>query len=75
MAGRDELAAIEQFVDLYGVDAFPHIADLDLEIWMRYDVASQPAFVFIDDDGSVETVIGAMGHSRLSSKLDDLSSP
>ena len=72
VSGRDEPEAMAAFVDTHDVGAFPHIVDLDLEIWMRYGVASQPGFVFIDDDGSTETVIGSMGEAGLSAKLDDL---
>ena len=72
VSGRDEIEAMQAFVADLGVDAFPHIADLELAIWDRYDVRSQPAFVFINDDGSVETVIGAMGESGLMDKIDAL---
>jgi len=72
VAGRDEITAMESFVSDLGVDGFPHIVDLELEIWTRYDVASQPSFVFIDDDGSVETVLGAMGADALTSRVDAL---
>ena len=72
VAGRDDVSAMEAFVSDLGVGAFPHIANEDLEIWSTYEVRSQPAFVFIDDDGSYETVIGAMGESGLVSMIDDL---
>ena len=72
VAGRDELSAMEAFVEDLGVGAFPHVANEDLEIWFQYEVRSQPAFVFIDDDGSFETVIGAMGESGLTSMIDEL---
>lgn len=72
VAGRDEPSAMAAFVDDLAVGAFPHIADEDLQIWMQYDIRSQPSFVFIDGDGSFETVIGAMGESGLSSKITDL---
>ena len=72
IAGRDEVSAMEAFVSDLGVGAFPHIANEDLGIWSTYEVRSQPAFVFINDDGSYETVIGAMGESGLTSMIDDL---
>lgn len=34
-------------------------------MWERYEVFSQPAFAFINDDGTVETRIGAMGEEGL----------
>lgn len=72
ISGRDELSAMEAFVADLGVGAFPHVANEDLEIWFEYEVRSQPAFVFINDDGSFETIIGAMGESGLVSMIDEL---
>lgn len=72
VAGRDEIEAMQAFVDDLGVDGFPHLTDLDLEIWTRYGIGTQPAFVFIGDDGSVETVLGALGEDRLVSMVEDL---
>lgn len=72
VAGRDELSAMESFVNDLGVGDFPHVANEDLEIWFQYEVRSQPAFVFINDDGTFETVIGGMGESGLTSMIDEL---
>lgn len=72
VAGRDQIEAVEAFIAQTGVGGFPHIADLDGEIWMEYGVGSQPAFVFIDDDGSVETRLGAMGEAELAATIDAL---
>ena len=72
VAGRDDVSAMEAFVSDLGVGAFPHVANEDLDIWSTYEVRSQPAFVFIDDDGSFVTVIGAMGESGLTSRIDEL---
>ena len=60
------------FVDTFGVDGFPHIADLDTAIWARYGVTTQPAFVFIDDDGSHDVHVGALGEDGLRDRLDTL---
>ena len=72
VAGRDELSTMTAFVEDLGVGAFPHVADDDLKIWLQYEIRSQPAFVFIDDGGSFETVIGAIGESGLSSSINEL---
>ena len=72
VAGRDDLSAMEAFVSDLGVGAFPHVANEDLDIWSSYEVRSQPAFVFINDDGSYQTIIGAMGESGLTSMIDEL---
>ena len=41
-------------------------------IWERYGVVSQPAFAFINDDGTVETNIGAMGLEGLTEAAEAL---
>ena len=43
-----------EFVSTFGVEGFPNIADLDNEVWARYEVRTQPTFVFINDDGTSE---------------------
>ena len=72
VAGRDEPSAMAAFVEDLAVGNFSHVADEDLQIWMQYDIRSQPSYVFIDNDGSFETVIGAMGESGLSYKIAEL---
>jgi hypothetical protein len=72
MAGRDELPAINSFISNFGVDGFEHIVDTDGSLWSEFDVASQPAFAFINDDGTVEVVNGAMGLESITTKLDEL---
>ncbi len=65
VAGRDNAAAMAAFVSDYGVGAFPHIADADLQLWREFGITSQPAFVFINDDGTAGGVIGGLGEQRL----------
>ena len=72
MASRDDVDAIRGFVDSYQVDGFEHIIDEGGVIWERYGVFSQPAFAFINDDGTVETKIGAMGLEGLTEAAEAL---
>lgn len=72
MASRDDVEAIEGFVDRYDVQAFEHIIDEGGVIWERYGVTSQPAFAFINDDGTVETRIGSMGLDGLTEAAETL---
>lgn len=72
ISGRDGVSAMEAFIDDFGVGAFPHVADEALDIWVEYEIPSQPSFVFINDDGSFETIIGAMGESGLAARIDEL---
>ena len=52
VASRDTIEQIEAFVADTGVDTFPHAADIDGDVWEHYSISSQPAFVFINDDGA-----------------------
>lgn len=72
VAGRDDLSAIQGFIDNRGVDAFPHIADETGEIWATFDVRSQPAFVFIDDDGTIADGTGSLSEAGIIERLDAL---
>ena len=72
VAGRAELGPINEFIDALGVDAFPHAVDDDGAIWVGYGVNTQPAFAFVNDDGTVETHIGPLGVEGLSSRLEAL---
>lgn len=72
MASRDDADAIRGFVDNYQVQGFEHVIDEGGVIWERYGVFSQPAFTFINDDGTVETNIGAMGLEGLTEAAEAL---
>lgn len=72
MAGRDSLAPMRGFVDQYGLDFMPHTVSEDGSLWGQFGVGGQPAWVFIDDAGTVETHLGAMDEAALAQKLDEL---
>ena len=72
MASRDDADAIAGFVDNFDVGGFEHIIDEEGVIWERYGVTSQPAFTFINDDGTVETRGGAMGVEGLTEAAEAL---
>ncbi|MGI9603805.1 MAG: redoxin domain-containing protein [Acidimicrobiales bacterium] len=72
VSSRDDLGAMEEFVSTYGVSEFPHIADDDTSIWADFGVTSQPAFAFINDDGSVEVSISSFGEDGLTEKANAL---
>jgi len=60
IAGQDSEEAIAAFVEDFGLDGFDHIADTNSEIWRAFGVNAQPAYVFINDDGTLARQIGAM---------------
>lgn len=72
VAGRAEADRFQGWIADHGVDGFDHIADPDIEIWREFGITSQPAFVFINDDGTVESRIGAMGLEGLTARIDEL---
>lgn len=74
VAGRDDLPPITAFIDDFAVGSFDHAVDLTGDVWAAFDISTQPAFVFIDADGSSSTHVGALGVEGLSSRLDDLTS-
>ena len=55
-----------------GVDTFPHAADIDGDVWEFYGIGSQPAFVFINDDGTFDTRLGSLDEDRLTERVEQL---
>ena len=72
VAGRGELAEMEQFVDDTGTGSLEHLVDDDGAIWSQFGVAAQPAFAFIDDNGEMELFVGALGREALTERMQAL---
>jgi hypothetical protein len=72
VASRDTIEQIEAFVADTGVDTFPHAADIDGDVWEFYSIGSQPAFVFINDDGTFDTRLGSLDEDRLTERVEQL---
>lgn len=72
VAGKGDLAEIQNFVNSRGVDAFVHAIDDTGDVWMSYDVVSQPAVVFLNDDGTFTTHVGAIGVEGLTAGIEEL---
>ncbi len=70
--GRGELDEMNDFVDDTGTGSLTHVPDLSGDIWSAFGVYGQPAYAFIDDDGSVEVFIGGMGGDALAERIDEL---
>lgn len=47
-----EIEFMLEFVDDTGSSAFPHIPDIEGEIWDRFDVTRQRTYVYLNDDGT-----------------------
>ncbi len=72
VAGRGETAEMEDFVADTGTGGLTHVVDANGSIWSSYDVFAQPAYAFIDDSGSVEVFVGALGKTALVERMTAL---
>ena len=72
VAALDTVEAMEGFVDGFALTSFPHIADPDAEVWSRFGVPYQPAWVFVTSNGEAARALGAIPESDLIAILDDL---
>lgn len=72
VGGRGEVAEMEGFVAETGTDGLTHVVDESGDIWAGFDVFAQPAFAFIDDDGSVTVHVGTLGGDGLRDRIDEL---
>jgi hypothetical protein len=74
VASRDRRPAMQDFVARHGLEDMVTIADVDGEVWERFGVVAQPAWVFLDADaGTSERVLGALPRADLDARLDALS--
>ena len=75
VAGRGEVPEMEAFVSDTDTGGIEHVVDDDGSIWRSFGVTSQPAFAFIDADGTVVDVqVGALGEDDLVQRMRSLSS-
>lgn len=72
VAGRGGLDEMRGFIDDTETTGFPHVADLDGDVWNAFGVYAQPAFAFIDDDGEIETFIGGLRADDLADRIEQL---
>lgn len=73
IAGRDDVDTMQEFVQRHELGGlFPHLADPPGDLWARFEVPYQPAWVFIDDSGEVTRNIGALTEEELAARLQEL---
>ncbi|NDG66157.1 MAG: hypothetical protein EBY23_04405 [Actinobacteria bacterium] len=63
--------SMQEFVSKHQL-TFANIKDNDGLVFAQFDVAYQPAWVFIQQDGTSETNLGAMDEVTLSKMLEKL---
>ncbi len=66
--GNDD--SYQGFVDKHGL-TFPQIQDDPGEVFRRFDIAFQPAFVIVKADGGTETFAGAADEALLDQILSE----
>lgn len=72
VGGRGDIAEMQGFVSDTGTGGFPHVVDESGDIWTSFEVSYQPAFAFIDDDGTVTVHVGTLGADALTERVDEL---
>jgi thiol-disulfide isomerase/thioredoxin len=68
VAAQDQVPAMRQFVEQYGVD-FTHVADVEAAVWRRFGVTYQPAYAFVDSSGQIEVVKKQLGGDELAARV------
>ncbi len=73
MAGLDDQDAVRDFIARHGLDGFPHLYDPDGSIWQGFGTITRSAFIFVNDDGTMErTSFGVLGEAAIDRRIDDL---
>ncbi|WP_062205065.1 redoxin domain-containing protein [Demequina salsinemoris] len=72
LPGKSALVDAEAFVATYDLGGFPHLFDVDGTLWANFGVASQPALIMIDDDGSIEVLAGATDADGIVAAAEEL---
>ena len=72
VAGRDSPDAMADFVARHGLEGIDHLVDGDGSLWARFEVLAQPAWVFVDDDGTARRVQGSLDEDGLRAELQAL---
>lgn len=72
--GRGGVDEIEDYVSDTGTESLRHIIDEDGAIWRDFGIIGQPAFAFVNDDGTAEVFVGGLGHDALVERMNELAS-
>lgn len=72
VAGRDDVGQMEEFVERHGLGDITHVVDADGSIWGSYGISYQPAWVFVEPDGTASVAPGALGRDGLLDAVDDV---
>lgn len=73
VASRDQVPAMQDFVARHDLQDMITVADVEGEVWQRFGIVAQPAWVFVGESGRRERVLGALDTAGLRRRLDGLS--
>ncbi|CAL9371589.1 Thiol-disulfide oxidoreductase ResA [Nocardiopsis dassonvillei] len=71
VAGLGEVGDMHAFASDTGTGHLRHIVDEDGTIWSDFGVVGQPAFAFVEPDGTFETVPGTLADEDLDAYVND----
>lgn len=63
--------SMQGFIDRHDL-TFPNIRDDTAQVFTRFGVPYQPAWVFVAADGTAERTLGALSEAKLADQLDEL---
>ena len=66
--GSDD--SFQGFIDKHGL-TFPQVSDDGGDVYARFEIPVQPAFVLIEVDGTVQQIQGAVDGELLDSLISD----
>ncbi len=72
LAAHDTDERIRAFVDEIGLHNMLTVVDDDNALWARFGIRVQPAWVFVDGDGTIDIVVGALHGDALEQRLEGL---
>lgn len=72
VASLGPVSDMKKFVTETRTGSFAHIADPKGEIWSRFNIVSQPSFIFISKSGDAYRVVGSPPKKDLFSLTDDI---
>lgn len=56
IGARDSVDSLEQFVQRYELEHFPHVSDPNASLWSELGVRGQPTWIFVFSEGTSETL-------------------
>lgn len=74
MSWKDDVEAMQAFVDRHGLDGFPHLED-DGTVFAQVGLTSQPGWAFVAEDGRAEVVPGSLDQDDLAERIEGLTAP